>query len=120
MSDKEQTDTDVDETNENMPRAASTDEVQTDSTATINLEDVDTEEEAEDRTRELLQKQQEQIEQLNDLVLDLSARTADNGGVGVCPDCNGPVIQSKTGGVLYSRPDKIECTDCGRVLHEYE
>ncbi len=49
------------------------------------------------------------------MVMDLSARLADNDGVGVCPDCRGPI--TKTGG-FFSK-DEIKCQDCGRVYHQY-
>ncbi|MFB6178005.1 MAG: hypothetical protein ABEI99_12870, partial [Halobaculum sp.] len=65
--------------------------------------------------RETIEEQQEQIDELNDMVLDLSARLADNDGAGVCPDCHGPMV--KSGGFL--RGKKIKCSDCGRVFHEY-
>ena len=68
-----------------------------------------------DDLQETIRRQQEEIDHLNDLVLDLSTRVADNDGVGVCPDCKGPV--RKAGGWFSSK--KIKCADCGRVFHEY-
>lgn len=65
--------------------------------------------------RERVEEQQEQIEELNGLLLDLSTRVADGNDMGVCPDCHGPVM--KTGGFL--RRKQIKCRDCGRVFHEY-
>ncbi|MEF8758137.1 MAG: hypothetical protein V5A33_07855 [Halobacteriales archaeon] len=71
-----------------------------------------------DRVEELeteLEARREEIEELQDLLLDLSTRVADDQGVGVCPDCHGPVV--KVRGLF--RPTTIECKRCDRVLHEY-
>jgi uncharacterized protein with PIN domain len=65
--------------------------------------------------REVIDEQQEQIEELEDLLLDLSTRVADGNSMGVCPDCHGPVIKVSP----WFRSAKIKCTDCGRVFHEY-
>jgi hypothetical protein len=64
--------------------------------------------------REKLEEQQEEIEELQDLLLDLSVRVADDKGMGVCPDCHGPVMKKKR----LLRATTIECTRCGRVFHE--
>jgi hypothetical protein len=63
----------------------------------------------------LVNEQQERIEELEDLLLDLSTRVADGNSMGVCPDCHGAVIKVSP----WSRSTKIKCTDCGRVFHEY-
>ena len=65
--------------------------------------------------RDVIDEQQEQIEELEDLLLDLSTRVADGNSMGVCPDCHGPVIKVNP----WLRAAKIKCTDCGRVFHEY-
>jgi hypothetical protein len=62
-----------------------------------------------------LDEREAEIEELQDLLLDLSTRVADDRGVGVCPDCHGPVVTVRG---LF-RPSTIECKRCGRVLHEY-
>ena len=63
----------------------------------------------------LVNEQQERIEELEDLLLDLSTRVADGNSMGVCPDCHGAVIKVSP----WFRSSKIKCTDCGRVFHEY-
>lgn len=68
-----------------------------------------------EQLRQRIEEQQEQIEELNGLLLDLSTRVADGNDMGVCPDCHGPVM--KTGGFL--RRKQIKCRDCDRVFHEY-
>jgi hypothetical protein len=65
--------------------------------------------------RERIEEQQEEIEELQDLMLDLSVRVADDKGMGVCPDCHGPVMKRKR----LIRRSTIECARCGRVFHEY-
>lgn len=81
----------------------------------LDLEAAEEYEEAIDRLTERIEEQQEQIEELNDLMLDLSTRVADGRGMGVCPDCHGPVMKVKR---LF-RSTTIECRRCGRVFHEY-
>jgi len=103
-----------------------TDEAETEAEATGEVQDVDEEivldlesaEEYENRIDELettLEEQQEEIEELKDLMLDLSVRTADGRGLGVCPDCHGPVEKVKR----WFRPTVIKCRRCGEVYHEY-
>lgn len=79
--------------------------------------DADAIEEAEStkELRELIDDQQERIEELEDLLLDLSTRVADGNSMGVCPDCHGAVLKMNP----WFRSAKIKCTDCGRVFHEY-
>lgn len=90
-------------------------ETTTEETAVVDLEAAAEYETVAEDLAETVEEQQEQIDELSDMVMDLSARLADNDGVGVCPDCRGPVV--KSGGLL--RATKIKCTDCGRVYHEY-
>jgi predicted RNase H-like nuclease (RuvC/YqgF family) len=65
--------------------------------------------------RETVDKQQDQIEELEGLLLDLSTRVADGNSMGVCPDCKGAVIKVNP----WFRSAKIKCMDCQRVFHEY-
>jgi len=85
--------------------------------ATLDMDAVaEREGEAEtEALRERIEEQQEEIEELQDLMLDLSVRVADDQGMGVCPDCHGPVTKRKR----LIRQSTIECARCGRVFHEY-
>lgn len=96
-----------------------TEELETEETedeATIDVETTE-EETGEQDLRELVEEQQEEIEELQDIVLDLSARAAHSGGIGVCPDCHGPL--RKVGGGFLGLKTKIKCGECGEVYHEY-
>ncbi len=64
---------------------------------------------------ERVEEQAERIDELEDLVLDLSVRVADDRAMGVCPDCHGPVMKISR----WVRPDSIECRRCDRVFHTY-
>ena len=90
-------------------------EVTTDEDVVIDLEAAEEDEAAIAELRREVAAQAEQIEELNDLLLDLSSRAAHTGGMGVCPDCHGPVTKMKR----WVRTSTIECTRCGRVFHEY-
>ncbi|MFC7075585.1 hypothetical protein [Haloarcula halophila] len=68
-----------------------------------------------DELREMVDEQQKRIEELEDLLLDLSTRVADGNNMGVCPDCHGAVIKVNP----WFRSAKIKCTQCQRVFHEY-
>lgn len=81
----------------------------------LDLDEAQSYEEQIDQLQATVEKQQEQIENLNDLMVDLSVRVADGRDMGVCPDCNGPVIKNKR----WMRTNRIECAQCGRVFHEY-
>ncbi|MFB6207032.1 MAG: hypothetical protein ABEJ05_10960 [Haloglomus sp.] len=83
--------------------------------ATLDVEAAEEREATVEELQERVADQQNRIEELEDLLLDMSARAAHDGGTGVCPDCHGPVI--KTSPLLRSA--KIKCTECGRVFHEY-
>lgn len=65
--------------------------------------------------QETVAQQNERIDELEDLLLDLSARAADDGGIGVCPECHGPVEKVSR----WFGPTTIECRRCDNVLHEY-
>lgn len=110
---------DADETTEEIEETVEAKEVTETETqeeeAVVDLDAAAEYETVADDVQDTIRRQQEQIEQLNDMVMDLSTRVADNGGVGVCPDCAGPV--RKTGG--WFSKNKIKCSDCGRVFHEY-
>jgi len=76
-----------------------------------SVQDYETDVEA---LQETVEEQAERIEELEGLLLDLSTRVADGKGMGVCPDCHGPVQKVKR----WIGPTKIECRQCGRVFHE--
>ena len=90
-------------------------EVESNDDVVIDLEAAEEEEAVVEQLREQVEEQREQIEELNGLLLDLSSRAAHTGGMGVCPDCHGPVTKIKR----WVRTSTIECTRCGRVFHEY-
>jgi hypothetical protein len=80
--------------------------------------DVSASEESEaevDALRETVEQQRERIEELEDLMLDLSVRVADDRAMGVCPECHGPVQKMSR----WIRPSTIECRRCGEVFHTY-
>jgi hypothetical protein len=62
-----------------------------------------------------VEEQAERIDELEDLLLDLSVRVADDQAMGVCPDCHGPVMKVNR----WIRPSTIECRRCDRVFHTY-
>lgn len=62
-----------------------------------------------------VEEQAERIDELEDLVLDLSVRVADDSAQGVCPDCHGAVTKVDR----WIRPSTIECQRCDRVFHTY-
>lgn len=64
---------------------------------------------------ERVREQEERIEELDDLVLDLSVRVADDRAMGVCPDCHGPVTKMDR----WIRSSTIECRRFDRVFHTY-
>lgn len=91
------------------------DESETTTEATIDIEAAEEREADVEALQEQVAEQQERIEELEDIMLDMSARSAHDGGTGVCPDCHGPVVKISR----WLRSPKIECTECGRVFHEY-
>jgi hypothetical protein len=68
-----------------------------------------------DQLQETVREQSEAIDDLQGLLMDLSTRVADDGGMGVCTDCHGPVVKTKR----WFGATTIECQRCGRVYHEY-
>ena len=64
---------------------------------------------------ERVEEQEARIEELEDLLLDLSVRVADDQAMGICPDCHGPVTKVDR----WIRPSTIECRRCDRVFHTY-
>lgn len=92
-------------------------EVSTDEEQTEAVLDAEAMAQAEsvDELQAVVEDQQERIEELEDLLLDLSTRVADGNSMGVCPDCHGAVIKVNP----WFRSAKIRCTDCERVFHEY-
>ena len=68
-----------------------------------------------DELQETVDAQAERIEELEDLLLDLSVRAADDRAMGVCPECHGPVEKVSR----WFGPTTIECRRCGGTFHEY-
>jgi len=95
--------------------AAVEDESETTAEATIDIEAAEEREAEVEALQQQVAEQQERIQELEDVMLDMSARAAHDGGTGVCPDCHGPVVKISR----WLRSPKIECTECGRVFHEY-
>ena len=85
------------------------------SEAVLDVESVEQQTADVEELRDVIEEQSERIEDLEDSLLDLSTRVAYDDGIGVCPDCNGPVIKRSP---LFRRT-RIKCTDCGRQFHEY-
>jgi acyl-CoA reductase-like NAD-dependent aldehyde dehydrogenase len=83
--------------------------------AVVDIEAAAEREDAVEALREQVREQREQIEELEGLLTDLSARVADGNDAGVCPDCHGPVVKMSR----WLRPSTIECQRCGRVFHRY-
>ncbi len=90
-------------------------ESSTETAATLDVEAATEQETTVEDLRKQVEEQQERIEDLENLLLDLSTRVADGRDIGVCPDCGGPVTRVSR----WFRADTIECQDCGRVFHEY-
>ncbi|PSQ44088.1 hypothetical protein BRD17_04810 [Halobacteriales archaeon SW_7_68_16] len=84
-------------------------------TGTIIDLDAAESQESTDQLQQAVEEQQEQIDELHDLLTDLSARVADGNDTGVCPDCHGPVVRVGR----WFRSDTIECRRCERVFHTY-
>lgn len=68
--------------------------------------------------RNALHEHEQQLSDLSDILLDLSARVADSGGAGVCMKSQCP------GALLRMRQDNgdevIKCSGCGEIVHNYE
>lgn len=95
--------------------AEDAEDVSVDEEVVLDLESATEYEQRIETLEATVEEQREQIEELNDLLLDLSTRVADGNDIGVCPDCHGPVVRINR----WIRANTIECTDCGRVFHEY-
>lgn len=110
----------TDESEEVTEEVTETDEeVEADESTTedvvVDLDSAEAYEQRIDQLQETVEEQSEQIEELEDLLLDLSVRAADDRGMGVCPECHGPVEKVSR----WLRPTTIECKRCGEVYHEY-
>jgi RNA polymerase-binding transcription factor DksA len=81
----------------------------------VDLDSAEAYEQRVDRLQETVEAQEARIEELEDLLLDLSVRAADDRGMGVCPECHGPVEKIRR----WLRPTTIECRRCGETFHEY-
>jgi len=81
----------------------------------VDLDSATAHEERVDQLQETVADQQERIEELEDLLLDLSVRAADDRGMGVCPECHGPVEKVRR----WFGSTTIECRRCGTSFHEY-
>jgi predicted RNase H-like nuclease (RuvC/YqgF family) len=90
-------------------------DTQAESEATLDLEAAEEREASVEALREQVSEQADRIEELEDLMLDLSTRNAHDGGTGVCPDCHGPVVKVSS---WFTSP-KIKCMKCARIFHEY-
>ena len=90
-------------------------ETETEPETTLDIEAAAEQEASIEALQNTVEEQGDRIEELEDLVLDLSARVASGDATGVCPDCHGPVIKSNP----FFRSAKIKCSDCGRVFHDY-
>jgi RNA polymerase-binding transcription factor DksA len=87
---------------------------ETDEDAVVDLSDVQDYERRIDELTEQVEAQQAEMEELRELLLDLSVRQADDRGMGVCPECHGPVEKVRR----WFRPTVIKCRRCGEVFHE--
>lgn len=117
MSEESETGESVDTEEAVEEDATETTEEETEAVTDDVLVDLDSAEEYEtdvEQLQETVEDQAERIEELEGLLLDLSVRVADDRGMGVCPDCHGPVEKVSR----WLRPTKIECRSCGRVFHE--
>lgn len=81
----------------------------------VDLDSAEAYEQRIDQLQETVEEQTERIEELEDLLLDLSVRAADDRGMGVCPECHGPVEKVKR----WFGPTTIQCRRCDEVFHEY-
>lgn len=81
----------------------------------VDLDSAAAYEQRVDELEALVEEQGKQIAELEDLLMDLSVRAADDRGMGVCPDCHGPVEKVDP----WFGSARIECRRCGEVYHEY-
>jgi len=90
-------------------------ETEADEDVVVDLDSAAAHEQRVDELEALVEEQSERIEELEDLLLDLSVRAADDRGMGVCPECHGPVEKIDP----WFGSARIECRRCGEVFHEY-
>lgn len=105
-------DTDEEETVET---TATDQESESEEEVIVDLESSEAYESRIDELEATVEAQREEIEELQDLMLDLTTRVADGRGMGVCPECHGPVQKVRR----WLGPTTIECRQCGKVFHEY-
>ncbi|MFB6256028.1 MAG: hypothetical protein ABEH58_04745 [Haloplanus sp.] len=91
------------------------DTTEADEEVVVDLDSAEAYEQRVDQLQETVEAQEERVEELEDLLLDLSVRAADDRGMGVCPECHGPVEKV----TRWFRPTTIECRRCGETFHEY-
>lgn len=113
MSDDVQQASEVDADTDDESRSA----VQTDADGpvVVDLDSAEAYEQQIEQLQEAMEEQQDRIEELEDLLVDLSVRAADDRGLGVCPECHGPVEKVRR----WFGPTTIECTRCRAEFHEY-
>lgn len=111
----DQTDTEEDQRTAEEEVEETTQEESMDEDIVLDIDSAADSETQIDQLQETVQEQSEEIDELQGLLMDLSTRVADDGGMGVCSDCHGPVVKMKR----WFKPTTIECQRCGRVYHEY-
>jgi hypothetical protein len=107
------TEADVDTETESETAEEVTD--RSDEEVVVDLDSATAYEERVDQLQETVEGQEERIEELEDLLIDLSVRAADDRGMGVCPECHGPVEKVRR----WFGSSTIECRRCGESFHEY-
>lgn len=110
MSDEADQETQTDVDTESSVETETTDDV------VVDLDSAEAYEQRVDELQATVEEQAEQIDKLEGILTDLSTRVADGRGMGVCPECNGPVEKVRR----WFSPTTIECRRCGNVLHKYE
>jgi RNA polymerase-binding transcription factor DksA len=115
MGDSE-VDTETETEEEQTPeRAQSEGAIDATQRSVVDLDSAEAYEQRVDELTDRVERQEEEIEELKDLLLDLSVRQADGRGMGVCPECHGPVEKVRR----WLGPTTIECRRCGEMFHEY-
>ena len=82
-----------------------------DDVAVLDPESAEDQEERIEALEARFREQEAAIQGLQDRLLDLSTRVADDRGVGVCRDCHGPDVTVRG----WFRPTSIGCKRCGRT-----
>jgi hypothetical protein len=111
----DQTDTEEDQRTAEEELEETTQEESIDDDIVLDIDSATESETRVDQLQETVEQQSEEIDELQGLLMDLSTRVADDGGMGVCTDCHGPVVKQKR----WFGSTTIECQRCGRVYHEY-